>query len=115
MQEAFQPLQPRLTATGPLLHGAGELHIVGSHDVTSIPDPDGALHRLVSLADGSRSTSELHSALVAEYPQLDEQDVVQAVSELASAGLLEDCAPRHHTLRTRARARSRSEGLRLRM
>jgi hypothetical protein len=90
MQDARQP---RLTATGPLLHGGGELHIVGRDDVTSIADPDGALHRLVSLADGSRSTSELCSALRTEYPQLDDQDVVHAVSELSSAGLLEDCAP----------------------
>ena len=85
--------QPRLTATGPLLHGGGELHIVGPDDVTSITDPDGALHRLVVLADGSRSTSELCATLQTEYPQLDEQDIVHAVSELSSAGLLEDCAP----------------------
>jgi hypothetical protein len=90
-------LQPRVTATGPLLRGDGELHIVGSHDVTSIPDPDGALHRLVVLADGSRSTSELFSALVTEYPQLAEQDVVDAVDQLESAGLVEDCAPRRRT------------------
>jgi hypothetical protein len=94
MQDARQP---RLTATGPLLHGGGELHIVGSDDVISIADPDGALHRLVVLADGSRSTSELCSALQTEYPQLDEQYVVDAVSELSSAGLLEDCAPRRRT------------------
>lgn len=90
--------QPRLTATGPLLHGGGELHIVGRDDVTSLADPDGALHRLVTLADGSRSTSELCSVLRTEYPQLEEQDVVQAVSELSSAGLLEDCAPRRRML-----------------
>jgi hypothetical protein len=86
--------QPRLTATGPLLHGGGELHIVGPDDVTSIADPDGALHRLAVLADGSRSTSELCAALRIEYPQLDEEDVAHAVCELSSAGLLEDCAPR---------------------
>ena len=86
--------RPRLTATGPLLHGGGELHIVGSEDVRSIADPDGVLHRLVVLADGSRTTSELCAALVTEYPQLDERDIVHAVAELSSAGLLEDCAPR---------------------
>jgi hypothetical protein len=95
MQDARQP---RLTATGPLLHGGGELHIVGRDDVISIADPDGALYRLVVLADGSRSTSELCSALRTEYPQLDEQDVVRAVSELSSAGILEDCAPRRRRL-----------------
>jgi hypothetical protein len=84
--------------SGPLLYGGGELHIVGSEDVTSIPDPDGTLHRLVALADGSRSTTELFSALVTDHPQLVEQDVAHAVSELASAGVFEDCAPRPPTL-----------------
>lgn len=86
--------QPRLTAADPILHGGGELHIVGSDEVTSIADPDGALHRLVVLADGSRSASELRCALLAEYPQLDEQDVVAAVSALTSAGVLHDWGPR---------------------
>ncbi len=98
-------LLPRLTTNGPLLRGDGELHIVGSRDVTSIPDPDGTLHRLVVLADGSRSTSELFSELVTDYPQLDEQDVVDAVDRLASAGLLEDCAPPRWTPGSPDRAR----------
>jgi hypothetical protein len=93
--------QPRLAATGPILRGGGELHIVGNDDVTSIADPHGALHRLVLLADGSRSTSELCSALVAEYPQLDEQDVARAVSELTSTGVLEDWAQHRRTRRAR--------------
>ena len=86
--------QPRRTTPGPLLYGGGRLHIVGSDDVTSIPDPDGALHRLVALADGVRSTRDLFTELVTDYPQLVEQDVIHAVSELASAGIFEDCAPR---------------------
>jgi hypothetical protein len=90
-------LRPRLTTTGPLLRGNGELHIVGSYEVTSIPDPDGSLHRLIQLADGSRSTTELFSELVTDYPELDEQDVVDAVGQLESAGLVEDCAPRWRT------------------
>jgi hypothetical protein len=89
--------------TAPLLRSAGELHVVGDDDILTIADPDGAVQRLVRLADGSRSTTELFSALVTEYPQLDEQDVVQAVSELATAGLFEDCAPRRGALGTRAR------------
>jgi len=93
-----------MTMTGPLLRGNGELHIVGSHDVTSIPDPNGALHRLVVLADGSRSTSELYSALVTEYPELDEQDIVDAVDQLESAGLVEDCAPGRRTFGSPRRA-----------
>jgi hypothetical protein len=60
--------RPRLRYAAPLLRGGGELHVVGSQDVLTIDDPDGAIHRLVELADGSRSTSELYVALAPEYP-----------------------------------------------
>lgn len=89
--QAAPPLQPRLAMTGPLLRGGGELHIVDTHEVTSITDPDGAMHRLVALADGSRSDSELFAALVREYPDLDEGDVAAAIFRLTCAGVLEDC------------------------
>lgn len=91
--QAAPPRQPRLAMTGPLLRGDGELHIVDTHDVTSVADPKGIMHRLLALADGSRSTSELATAIVAEYTGLDEDDVASAVSELAAAGVLEDCGP----------------------
>jgi hypothetical protein len=94
----MQPRRPRLKMAAPLLRAGGELHVVGSRDVTSIPDPDGAVHRLFELADGSRSTTELHSALVTDYPLLDEQDVADAVWELESAGLFENSAPRMRIL-----------------
>jgi len=90
--------RPRLKTSAPLLRGGGELHIVGSHDITSIPDPDGAIQRLVELADGSRSTPELFSELQSEYPQLGEQDVVDAVAQLESIGLFVDCTPRRRIL-----------------
>jgi hypothetical protein len=90
--------RPRLKTSAPLLRGGGELHIVGSHDITSIPDPDGAIHRLVELADGSRSTPELVIDLQSDYPQIGEQDVVDAVFQLESVGLFVDCAPRHRIL-----------------
>jgi hypothetical protein len=79
--------------TVPLLRGGGELHIVGYDDVLTFEDPDGAIHRLVELADGSRSTNELYSALAPEYPQLQHHEVVDAVSQLEAAGLVEDCTP----------------------
>jgi hypothetical protein len=79
--------RPRLKTTAPLLRGGGELHIVGSDDITSIPDHDGAIHRLFELADGSRSTTELCVELRSEYPRLAEQDVVDAVFEFVSVGL----------------------------
>ena len=90
--------RPRLKYAAPLLRGGGELHIVGSEDVTSIPDPDGAVHRLFELADGSRSTTELYSELVTDFPRLGEQDVADAVWELESAGLFEHSVPRMRLL-----------------
>lgn len=85
--------RPRMKFTAPLLRGDGELHVIGSTEVVSIADPDGALHRLIELADGSRSTRELFSALVREYPRLGHQDVVDAVSQLEAIGIFERCTP----------------------
>jgi len=76
-----------------MLRARGELHVVGSRDVTSFPDPDGAVHRLFELADGSRSTADLYSAMAPDFPRLVEQDVADAVWELEAAGLFESSAP----------------------
>lgn len=86
--------RPRMKIAAPMLRGGGELHIVGSENVVSLDDPDGAVHRLLELADGSRSTSELFSALADEYPLLRPGDVAEAVSRLEAVGLFEDCAAR---------------------
>jgi len=95
----MQPMQrPRLKISAPMLRAGGELHIVGHQDVTSIPDTDGALQRLFELADGSRSTSELHDELVTQYPRLGEQDIVDAIGTLESAGLYGNSAPRLRVL-----------------
>ena len=81
--------RPRMKSTAPLLRGGGLLHIVGSGSVHTMADPDGAIHRLVELADGSRSVDELLGVLQPDYPQIDEQDVAAAVRELESAGVFE--------------------------
>jgi hypothetical protein len=86
--------RPRLTTRGPLLQGSGELHIVGTHDVVSVPDPIGAMQRLLRLADGSRTRSEIFATLAIAYPALAEDDFEQAVCELEDAGVLEEGAPR---------------------
>jgi hypothetical protein len=78
-----------MTTTAPLLRGGGELHVVRSDDVVTFEDPDGAMHRLVELADGSRSTQELHRVLASEYPRVRHDDVVDAVARLEAAGLVE--------------------------
>jgi len=82
-----------MKTTAPLLRGGGELHIVGRDSVVTLDDPDGAIHRLVELADGSRSTTELYSALAPEYPELHHEDVTDAVAQLEAAGLFEVRAP----------------------
>ena len=85
--------RPRMKTAAPLLRGGGQLHIVRSDDVVTFEDPDGAMHRLVELADGSRSTNELYQALASEYPRVHHGDVVEAVSRLEEADLLEHCPP----------------------
>ena len=85
---------PRMKTAAALLRGGGELHIVGRREVHTLADPDGALRRLVELADGSRSTDELFGALTADFPRLGEQDVVDVVCALQTAGLIEDGASR---------------------
>ena len=86
--------RPRMTTAAPLLRGDGALHIVMDDDVVTLEDPDGALHRLITLADGSRSTRELAAALAADHPQVGHDDVADAVIRLEAAGLLENCTPR---------------------
>jgi hypothetical protein len=82
-----------MKVTAPLLRGGGLLHIVGRHTVHTVADPDGAIHRLVQLADGSRSSDELLGTLHAEYPQIDEHEVAVALHELESAGVLDSWMP----------------------
>ena len=94
-------LRPRLTMAGPLLRGSGELHIVGRHEVMTIQDPEGAVHRLLALADGSRTLADIASALTAEFPRLVERDVEDAVDELQAMGLLQDAVPRGRLLSSR--------------
>jgi hypothetical protein len=76
---------------GPLLRGSGELHIVGPREVVTIADRDGVVHRLLALADGSRSPQEIFAALATNHPLLGEQEVLDALEELEDAGLIEDC------------------------
>lgn len=86
--------RPRLTTPGPLLQGSGELHIVGTHEVVTIPDPLGAMQRLLRVADGSRTRDEIFALLTIAYPQLSRQDFEDTLCELEDAGVLEEGAPR---------------------
>jgi len=90
--------RPRLTMAGPLLHGNGELHIVGRHEVMTIHDPDGAVHRLLCLADGSRTRTEIFAEMAGGFARIGQRDVDEAVDELESMGLLQDAAPRGRIL-----------------
>jgi hypothetical protein len=101
--------RPRLAITGPMLRGGGELHIVGRRDVTTIADPDGIVHRLLGLADGSRSTETIFAALSPDYPKLGESQLRDAVAALESLGVLEDSAPVARFLAATARPRHGEE------
>ncbi len=85
--------KPRMKRRAPLLRGGGELHVVGHRDVVTLADPDGALHRLAELADGSRSAGDLHGALAADFPGWGRDDVLDAVARLDDAGLLDEASP----------------------
>lgn len=94
---------------GPRLRGCGELHIVGRDEVVTLLDPDGVMHSLLSLADGSRTTAELLAALAGEFPQVAERDIREAVAELVAAGLLEDAA-QHGRIRSSGLPRRGAHG-----
>ncbi len=102
-------LRPRLTMAGPLLRGSGELHIVGRHEVVTIHDPSGAVHRLLTLADGSRTRGEIFAAMAPDFAHIGERDVDEAVDELESMGLLQDAAPRGRILSSRMSRRDPHE------
>ncbi len=77
-----------------MLRGGGELHIVGRHEVLTVSDPDGAIHRLLELCDGSRSRAEVAAALALSYPLLSERELDETLRELEQTGLIEDSMPR---------------------
>src|SRR4051812_5881063 len=99
-------LRPRLTMDGPLLRGGGELHIVGRREVTTIHDPEGAVHRLLCLANGTRTRAEILAAMTDDFPQVSQHDVDDAIDELESMGLLQDAAPRGRMLSSSMARRS---------
>ena len=80
---------PRMKMATALLRGGGELHLVGRAEITTIADPLGAVQRLVTLADGTRSVDRLTARVLADFPQLDADDVEAALDRLQDAGLLE--------------------------
>lgn len=83
--------RPRMTSTYPLLRGSGELHIVGRAAIVSIPDPDGVMHRLIELANGTRSRAQICALMAAELPATTNAgDVDDALDRLESGGVLED-------------------------
>ena len=86
--------RPRLAISGPMLRGSGELHIVGRREVLTISDPEGAMRRLLELADGSRTRAEIVGATALEHPRLGEFALDEALGELERAGLIEDAMPR---------------------
>jgi hypothetical protein len=75
----------------------------------TIHDPDGAVHRLLGLADGSRTRTEIFAAMTCDFPHIGEHDVDEAVDELEAMGLLQDAAPRGRILGSRMARRGPHE------
>src|SRR5688572_13084025 len=55
-----------------------------------LPDDDGALWRLMQLADGSRDAGRIVSELAAERPDLATDGIAEALQGLMDEGLIED-------------------------
>lgn len=106
-------LRPRLTMAGPLLRGSGELHIVGTREILTIADPDGAVQQLLRLADGTRSLTEIVAALAIDFPTLGVRDVEEVLGELEAIGVIENGAPRGRILSSRGSRRDIHERSRL--
>lgn len=85
-------VRPQLKATSPVFTRDGVLYVGGYGEVTEIPDEDGAVSRLFSLLDGTRTVAEIHRDLAAEFPQVSLADVEAAVEQFDDARFLQDGA-----------------------
>ncbi|TRV73992.1 ThiF family adenylyltransferase [Streptomyces sp. 130] len=84
--------RPRLKHTSPVF-GSGETLFVGGYgEVTEITDETGAIRRLLQLLDGTRTVSEVHEALSADFPEVTRQDVDEAIAQFDDARFLLDAS-----------------------
>jgi molybdopterin/thiamine biosynthesis adenylyltransferase len=85
-------IRPKVKSTAPVFTLDHTVYVGGCGVVTTIADPDGSVHRLLQLADGSRTPAEIHGILAADYPNVTASEVMDAIADLDAAGFLEDAA-----------------------
>jgi molybdopterin/thiamine biosynthesis adenylyltransferase len=87
--------RPRVKSTFPAFFLEDTVYFQGCGSVTEIADPNGTARRLVGLLDGTRTIEEARRAITAEFPDVQGEDVAEAIAQLDDAGLVEDgAAPR---------------------
>lgn len=70
----------------------GVVYVDNSGVALEIADPDGAVHRLLTLLDGTRTVPEVHHDLVVDYPRVTLADVEAAITTFDQAELLLDAS-----------------------
>ncbi|HET9877537.1 MAG TPA: ThiF family adenylyltransferase [Mycobacterium sp.] len=79
---------PQLKHSNPPFPGDGVVYIGGYGEATEIPDPDGAILRLIELLDGSHTVEQVHAELAVRYPHVTLDEVRTAVAQFDEAGFL---------------------------
>ncbi|MGM7721179.1 HesA/MoeB/ThiF family protein [Metabacillus sp. Hm71] len=66
-------------------------------DAIDLEDPNGAIYRLMTLMDGSRTFNQLYQELIVDYPEIHFFEMVEAIEELNSMGYLIDASYKDKT------------------
>jgi molybdopterin/thiamine biosynthesis adenylyltransferase len=86
------PVLPQVKHTSPVFGPPELVQIGGYGQITEIPDPDGAIRRLLQLLDGTRTIAQAASLLRQDYPHISPEEVEVAVAQFDEAGFLLDAA-----------------------
>ena len=94
-QTFLSTARPRLKPIYPRYREQGTLFRVGAQRdfTTEFDDPTGQVWFLLSLLDGTRRVAEVIDTMIAQYPALSPEDVMEGLDRLDAARLLDDAAP----------------------
>lgn len=85
-------VHPKVKNTAPVFALDGTVFVGGCGVMSDIDDPDGSVHRLLTLADGTRTSAEIHTAMAARFPYLTLEQINDALAAFDAYGFLEDAA-----------------------
>lgn len=85
-------VHPKVKNTAPVFALDGTVYVGGCGVVSNIEDPDGSVHYVLALADGTRTPTEIHTAMAARFPHLTREEIEEALSAFDAYGFLEDGA-----------------------